>query len=262
MANTRTVVSPGVFVNSALTTIPPSPVAGVAYRDPAITVGTVNGGWPYALPVESAAANEILFRMSSMLAIMDVQGILGWNNTLNYAIGAVVMGSDGAAYQATQANGPSTTVKDPVSEPFVWQNFGTAPTGSSLLSYASWIPGGYLACNGQAVSRTTYARLFAIIGTTYGVGDGSTTFNVPDARGRFLRPVDGGAGRDPGRVLGSVQAMDIQAHTHTVYRTAGADQSTNAYGSNTDSGTGYETASTGGTETRPINIALNSYIKT
>ena len=49
---------------------------------------------------------------------------------------------------------------------------------------------GWLLCNGQAVSRTIYSELFATIGTTYGNGDGSTTFNVPDYRGKFLQMVD------------------------------------------------------------------------
>lgn len=54
-------------------------------------------------------------------------------------------------------------------------------------SGASAIPSGFLDCDGAAVSRTTYADLFAVISTTWGVGDGSTTFNVPDLRGMFLR---------------------------------------------------------------------------
>lgn len=53
------------------------------------------------------------------------------------------------------------------------------------------VPDGYLYCDGSAVSRTTYSELFAAIGTIYGAGDGSTTFNVPDLRGYFLRG-DGG----------------------------------------------------------------------
>ena len=48
------------------------------------------------------------------------------------------------------------------------------------------IPSGFLECNGQAVSRSTYAALFAVVGTTYGVGDGSTTFNVPDLTDRTV----------------------------------------------------------------------------
>lgn len=55
-----------------------------------------------------------------------------------------------------------------------------APAGNSAA------PDGWLLCNGQAVSRETYADLFTAIGTTYGVGDGSATFNVPDSRGKFL----------------------------------------------------------------------------
>jgi microcystin-dependent protein len=58
-------------------------------------------------------------------------------------------------------------------------------------------PEGFLPCNGAAVSRTTYAELFKAIGTTWGKGDGTTTFNVPDLRGMFLRGVDDGAGKDP-----------------------------------------------------------------
>jgi microcystin-dependent protein len=59
------------------------------------------------------------------------------------------------------------------------------------------VPSGWLLCDGSAVSRTTYASLFAIIGVAYGYGDQSTTFNVPDFRGQFLRGVDGSAGVDP-----------------------------------------------------------------
>ena len=64
-------------------------------------------------------------------------------------------------------------------------------------------PSHSLYCDGSAVSRTTYADLFAKIGTTYGAGDGSTTFNVPDLRGEFIRGWDDGRGADPSRVFGS-----------------------------------------------------------
>ncbi len=59
-------------------------------------------------------------------------------------------------------------------------------------------PTGWLLCNGAAVSRTTYANLFAVIGAIYGAGDGSTTFNIPDMRGRVAAMLDGGTGRLPG----------------------------------------------------------------
>jgi microcystin-dependent protein len=67
-------------------------------------------------------------------------------------------------------------------------------------------PAGYLKCNGAAVSRSAYADLFAAIGTTYGAGDGSTTFNVPETRGEFLRCLADGRAVDTGRVRGSAQA--------------------------------------------------------
>ena len=76
-------------------------------------------------------------------------------------------------------------------------------------------PVGWLKANGAAVSRTSYAALFAAIGTRFGAGDGSTTFNLPEARGEFVRGLDDGRGIDVGRVLGSWQASQNLAHTHT-----------------------------------------------
>ena len=60
------------------------------------------------------------------------------------------------------------------------------PTGSVLTFAGSSIPSGFLLCNGAAISRTTYANLFAAIGTMYGAGDGATTFNLPDLRDRYI----------------------------------------------------------------------------
>lgn len=60
------------------------------------------------------------------------------------------------------------------------------PTPVGLIGYFHDIPDGWLLCNGAAVSRTTYSKLFNIIGTRYGAGDGSTTFNLPNLDGRFL----------------------------------------------------------------------------
>ena len=67
--------------------------------------------------------------------------------------------------------------------------YADAPVGT-IQAYggaSSAIPQGWLYCNGAAVSRTTYAELFAVIGTSFGAGNGSTTFNIPDLRGEFLR---------------------------------------------------------------------------
>lgn len=76
------------------------------------------------------------------------------------------------------------------------------------------IPDRWGKANGAAVSRTTYADLFAKIGETYGAGDGSTTFNLPDLRAYVPRGWDDGRGIDIGRVFGSSQLDDNKSHTH------------------------------------------------
>ena len=88
------------------------------------------------------------------------------------------------------------------------------PTGSVHVMATTTVPSGYLECDGSAISRTTYSALFAIIGTTWGTGDGSTTFNVPDLRGEFVRGWDNGKGTDSGRSFASSQADQNKSHNH------------------------------------------------
>ncbi|MCT4628971.1 phage tail protein [Winogradskyella sp.] len=103
------------------------------------------------------------------------------------------------------------------------------PTGAIFSFPLETPPTGYLVCDGSAVSRTTYAGLFAVLGTTYGAGNGSTTFNLPDYRGKFLRGYDDGAGNDPdaatrqdrgdgttGDAVGTLQDGDMESHLHQV----------------------------------------------
>lgn len=92
------------------------------------------------------------------------------------------------------------------------------PPGTVLPFAASAAPIGYLSCNGDAVSRTTYAALFAVIGETWGAGDSSTTFNVPNLAGVFLRGTGTGTinTRDKvGPSVGSYQEDQMQGHFHT-----------------------------------------------
>lgn len=85
----------------------------------------------------------------------------------------------------------------------------------TLLMYASpTAPPGYLVCNGDPISRRTYAALFEVIGTLYGEGDGETTFNLPNFCGEFPRGWDNGRGVDAERVFGSHQADSLAKHTH------------------------------------------------
>lgn len=81
-------------------------------------------------------------------------------------------------------------------------------------------PPGWLERNGANVSRAAYAKLFAVIGTRYGTGDGTSTFNIGDSRGVFIRALDNGRGLDPERKLGSLQQGQNQSHTHTASASA------------------------------------------
>ena len=117
-----------------------------------------------------------------------------------------------------------------------------------------------LVANGAIVSRTTYARLFAAIGTRYGAGDGATTFQIPDWRGLFFRALDNGRGLDPGRALGTgtYQASQNLSHRHSV-PTRSSNGTDEGYVEDTDSGGVIRTVFTayeGGSEARPINEAL------
>ncbi|MDC4840272.1 tail fiber protein, partial [Acinetobacter baumannii] len=88
------------------------------------------------------------------------------------------------------------------------------PAGAIVYFAMNKAPTGFLKANFAAVSRTVYADLFAAIGTTYGAGDGVTTFNLPDGRAEFPRGLDDGRGIDVGRVIGSRQSQQVQKHKH------------------------------------------------
>lgn len=132
-------------------------------------------------------------------------------------------------------------------------------------------PTGFLKANGALVSRTTYAALFAVIGTTFGAGNGSTTFALPDLRGEFLRGWDDSRGVDTGRVFGSAQAATrhpyVQANSSPVLLAPVNVQPVNfdAVGGNVTRG--YTSILTeGGTvpqyyTSRPNNVALLACIR-
>lgn len=163
------------------------------------------------------------------------------------------------------------------------------PSGAVMYFAMNSAPAGWLKCNGAAVSRTTYAALFAAIGTTFGAGDGSTTFTLPDLRGEFMRAWDDGRGVDSGRVFGSAQGSQNLSHSHSgststdgshthsqivygsgssisgpipdtqpFYTSASSAVATGAAGSHSHS---LSISSSGGSEARPRNIALLACIK-
>lgn len=150
--------------------------------------------------------------------------------------------------------------------------FQGVPTGTIMYTAVPAVPTGYLALNGQSISKTTYAALYAVLGGTYGQTD--TTFRLPDIRGEFIRGWDNGRGVDNNRSIGSLQSESFKSHSHPYVDTYfkehwGTDgQFNGAYGSNGgadndnyDSNYHRTTSSAGGSETRPRNIALQAIIK-
>ncbi|GAB7080889.1 tail fiber protein [Megalodesulfovibrio paquesii] len=136
------------------------------------------------------------------------------------------------------------------------------PVGAVLPFAMAAAPEGWLRCNGAAISRTAYAALFAVIGATFGAGDGETTFHLPDLRGEFLRGWDDSRGADAGRVLGTAQAGMVGPHSHILDYTLGATTGVTA---NVPAGPGsavaYATRATTTSETRPRNVALLFCVK-
>jgi len=97
------------------------------------------------------------------------------------------------------------------------------PSGLIAAFASPFAPDGWLECAGQEISRATYANLFAVIGTNWGAGDGSTTFHLPDLRGQFLRGWDHGRGFDTARAFASPQDSQNKLHNHGGFTTVGGN---------------------------------------
>lgn len=159
---------------------------------------------------------------------------------------------------------------------------GTVDTGDSAIPAGAIMPmaiascpTGWIAADGSEQLRSAFTKLFAALGTTYGAGDGSTTFKLPDYRGYFLRGANSGSGADPeaasrtdrgdgtgGDVVGSKQTDQYRSHNHYI---AGGILYTGGGGGSTVSGGQVGAAYTepnGGTETRPKNISVLYCIST
>lgn len=160
------------------------------------------------------------------------------------------------------------------------------PVGSVIAYAGPNIPEGWLLCDGRAVNRTDYSDLFTAIGTAWGYGNNSSTFNLPDLRGQFLRGVDnsptqGSSNSDPdkssrsasntggntGIAVGSKQDESFKSHTHKERPSTGsiwlfAHSSGGTWGNERNGNVlGPQTGSTGGNETRPKNVYVYYIIK-
>ena len=222
--------------------------------------------------------------------------------------GDIVMGGTGAlklpngttAQRPTAATGQirfnNTTTEFEGYNGSAWGGLASGvPVGTILAHAANTPPTGFLECNGSNISRSTYATLFSTISTTFGVGDGSSTFALPDLRGQFIRGWANTGNTDASRVFGSTQTDQNKNHTHTTDSTsltggirkisegflAGgsatgvftktSDGNNSITGSSSTSpvggvdfdGTHTHTISSsgGGTEARPTNLALMYIIK-
>lgn len=108
------------------------------------------------------------------------------------------------------------------------------PAGAVMPFAMNSAPSGWLAANGDAVSRSTYAALFTAIGTTYGAGDGSTTFALPDLRGYFVRGSGTNSDSVASGTFGAKQAASLLNHTHT--GTTGTESADHTHTFNVTSG--------------------------
>ena len=193
---------------------------------------------------------------------------------------------DGSVSSAKIADGAITSAK-------LNSSITLIPTGMIAPFPTSGVPTGWLECNGSAVSRTTYADLFALISDDYGNGDGSTTFNLPDLRGQFIRGYANGQATDPDRAsrtdrgdgttgdaVGTKQDHAVEEHSHRTPATSGYNGNTSNTTYYSKGGSGYSsTLAHGGpiwqnsnssnpnikvssNETRPKNVSMLYCIKT
>ncbi len=168
------------------------------------------------LGAAASGANSDITSLSGLTTALSVaQG--GTGGTTSTGSGAVVLATapsiasptlTGTPVAPTASQGTNTT--QVATTAFVLSN--GAPTGGLMMWATSSAPSGWLLCNGSAVSRSTYSALFAVVGTAFGSGDGSTTFNLPDYRDRM--PIGAGTTYSANSTGGSKDAI-VVSHTHT-----------------------------------------------
>ena len=171
-------------------------------------------GWSAEIPPRQWF-NWLDNRQDQAIAHIVQHGIASWSSDVEYQDDvSYCQGSDGLIYRCLQTHTNQNPVLD-TNRVYWKQAFAESSSGvpaGAIMAFAmNSAPDGWLKANGQAVSRSTYSRLFAAIGTLYGAGNGTSTFNLPDLRGEFLRGFDDGRGVDAGRTIGSAQKGTIIA---------------------------------------------------
>ena len=194
-------------------------------KDPATIQGLAAflTGWKDAIVSGAVPAmeevNALFLLIFYQLCYILENGIAEYDASTTYYIGSIAMVS-GTPYTSLQDN---NTGNSPASSPSYWQMGiqGSLPAGVMMDYAGSTVPTGWLLCDGSAVSRTTYARLFAAVGTSWGIGDGSTTFNLPPGGivtvGYKSSDTDFNAvGKTGGAKTHTLTTSEMPAHTHTV----------------------------------------------
>lgn len=205
----RDTTLPEIWAKNAQTNIPIPPVAGITYRNQALNSTAIDKAWPFKEIVNSADFNQHAFLQDTLIKEAEQYGIMRWNNTTTYKEGGFCLGQDKKLYQSkrdNQGKEPTANTDDWFDilsiyqlianlSPTIDNSTSKYPSNKAVLDYveskavpvgafmpyaADTPPEGWLKCDGSAVSRTTYSALFAKIGTKYGSGDGSKTFNLPN----------------------------------------------------------------------------------
>ena len=205
----RDTTLPEIWAKNAQTNIPIPPVAGITYRNQALNSTAIDKAWPFKEIVNSADFNQHAFLQDTLIKEAEQYGVMRWNNTTTYKEGGFCLGQDKRLYQSkrdNQGKEPTANTDDWFDilsiyqlianlSPTIDNSTSKYPSNKAVLDYveskavpvgafmpyaADTPPEGWLKCDGSTVSRTTYSALFAKIGTKYGSGDGSKTFNLPN----------------------------------------------------------------------------------
>lgn len=205
----RDTTLPEIWAKNAQTNIPIPPVAGITYRNQALNSTAIDKAWPFKEIVNSADFNQHAFLQDTLIKEAEQYGVMRWNNTTTYKEGGYCLGQDKKLYQSKRDNQgkeptantddwfdvlsiyqlianlsqtiDSSTTKYPSNKAVLdYVESKAVPVGAFMPYAADTPPDGWLKCDGSAISRTTYSALFAKIGTKYGKGDGSKTFNLPN----------------------------------------------------------------------------------
>ena len=219
------------------------------------------------LAVSTTGGNTNLTQAQATYSAINITGSLTSNATITFPAypqrAYVIFNNTTGSYSVTlKATGGGSTLVLTAGQSFVFadgvnvvgaiqQSEPPLPVGTIINYAGATAPTSkWSLCTGAAISRTTYSALYAAIGTTYGAGDGSTTFNIPDAQGRVLASPDNGTGRLNSWALGAsggeanhtLTTAEIPSHNHTAGDTGHSHGVNDPGHSHSVSGVGYSTS--------------------